>query len=364
LPNATLKPSLSTSYEVGTELHFIQDRIRFDFNYYTRTQKDQILPLPVNGTSGYSTAVVNAGSIRNNGIEISLGGTPVKSKDFTWNVDFNISFNRNKILSLYPGTNTLPVAPGGLGGYGISQGNQATSATGFGFVGSPSFGVNGVVGSSYGQIIGSGFTRDKNGNIVVDANGMPIVNNTVNLGSMLPSYTGGFTNSFNYKNVILAFSLDFQKGGKFVSVTEQNLAGSGLGAETVGNNAKGNPVRNDVADGGGTLVQGVHTDGTPNTTYVNTRQLYEQGYSQIWEKYTFDATYVKLREVSIGYSFPKKMLGKTPFQSAYFGITTQNPWMIYSKVKGVDPSQLQTSFYEGGQLPNTRNLGFNLKLTF
>jgi len=364
LPNANLKPALSTSYEVGTELHFIQDRIKFDFNYYTRTQKDQILSLPINGTSGYSTAVVNAGSIRNNGIEISLGGTPVKSKDFIWNVDFNIAFNRNKILSLYPGTNTLPVAPDGTAPYTLSGGNLAAAPTGFGFVGSPSFGVNGVVGGSYGQIIGSGFTRDKSGNIVVDDTGMPIVNNTVNLGSMLPSYTGGFTNSVNYKGFTLAFSLDFQKGGKFVSVTQQNLNGSGLGAETVGNNAKGNPVRNAVADGGGTLVAGVHEDGTPNTTYVETRSLYEQVYSQIWEKWTYDASYVKLREVSIGYTFSKKMLAKTPFQSAYFGITSQNPWMIYSKVKGVDPSQLQTSFYEGGQLPNTRNLGFNLKLTF
>ncbi|MGF7038026.1 SusC/RagA family TonB-linked outer membrane protein [Mucilaginibacter lappiensis] len=362
--NPSLKPSLSTAYEVGTELHFIKDRIRFDFNYYTRNTKDQILSLPVNGTSGYSTAIVNAGAIKNNGIEISLGGTPVKSQDFTWNADFNISFNHNKVISIYPGVNTLQVSPDGLGGYGLSQGNQAVGAKSFGFVGSPSFSVNGVVGQSYGQLIGSGFTRDKSGNIVVDATGMPIINNTVNLGSMLPSYTGGFTNSFNYKNVILAFSLDFQKGGKFVSITEQNLNGSGLGIETVGNNAKGNPKRNPVAQGGGTLVQGVHEDGSVNTTYVDTRQLYESAYSQIWEKYTFDATYVKLREVSIGYSFPKKMLGRLPFQTAYFGITTQNPWMIYSKVKGVDPSQLQTSFYEGGQLPNTRNLGFNIKLTF
>ncbi|WP_419701175.1 SusC/RagA family TonB-linked outer membrane protein [Mucilaginibacter sp. NFX135] len=364
LTNPNLKPTLSTAYEIGTELHFIKDRIKFDFNYYTRNTKDQILPLPVNGTSGYSVAVVNAGEIKNHGIEISLGGTPVKSKDFIWNADFNIAFNRNKVVSIYPGVNSLQVTPDGLGGYGISGGNQAAGAKSFGFVGSPSFGVNGVVGSSYGQIIGSGFTRDKNGNIIVDDTGMPIVNNNVNLGSMLPSYTGGFTNSFNYKGFTLAFSLDFQKGGKFVSVTEQNLNGSGLGAETVGNNAKGNPVRNDVASGGGTLVQGVHEDGTPNTTYVSTRSLYEQVYSQIWEKWTYDASYVKLREVSIGYSFPKKMLGRLPFQTAYFGITTQNPWMIYSKVKGVDPSQLQTSFYEGGQLPNTRNLGFNIKLTF
>lgn len=364
LPNSGLKPTLSTSYELGTELHFINDRIRFDFNYYTRTTKDQILPLPVNGTSGYSTVFINAGEIRNNGIEITLGGTPVKSKDFTWNADFNLSFNRNKVVSLYPGVPNVKVTPDGLGGYGLSQGNQDAGVQSFGFVGSPSFGINGFIGESYGQIIGSGFTRDKKGNIIVGADGMPIVDDNVNLGSMLPSYTGGFTNSFNYKGVVLAFSLDFQKGGKFVSITEQNLNGSGLGIATVGNNAKGNPKRNPVSTGGGSLVTGVHEDGTPNTTYVDTRQLYESVYSQIWENYTFDASYVKLREVSLGYSFPKKMLGKTPFQSAYFGLTAQNPWLIYSKVKGVDPSQLQTSFYEGGQLPNTRNLGFNIKLTF
>lgn len=307
---------------------------------------------------------INAGSIRNRGVEISLGGTPIKSKDFTWNADFNLSFNRNKILSLYPGVPNVKVVPDGPGGYTLSGGNQAAGTQGFGFVGSPSFGINGFPGQSYGQIIGSGFVRDNKGNIVVDEDGLPLRQDNVNLGSMLPSYTGGFTNSFNYKGVVLAFSLDFQKGGKFVSVTQQNLNGSGLGIETVGNNAKGNPVRNPVSEGGGTLVAGVHADGTPNTTYVDTRALYEQTYSQIWEKWTYDASYVKLREVSVGYSFPKKMLGKLPFQTAYFGITSQNPWMIYSKLKGVDPSQLQTSFYEGGQLPNTRNLGFNIKLTF
>ncbi len=364
LPNANLRPSLSTSYEVGTELHFLKERIRFDFNYYTRTAKDQILPLPVNGTTGYSTVVINAGSIRNNGIEISLGGSPVKTKDFTWNTDFNISFNRNKVISLYPGVTNVKVTPDGSGGYTSTGGNQAAGSQGFGFVGSPSFGINGFPGQSYGQIIGSGFTRDKQGNIIIGADGLPVRADNVNLGSMLPSYTGGFTNSFNYKGVVLAFSLDFQKGGKFVSITQQNLNGSGLGAETVGNNAKGNPVRNAVEDGGGTLVKGVHADGTPNTTYVETRTLYEQSYSQIWEKWTYDASYVKLREVSVGYTFPRKMLSKTPFQTAYFGVVAQNPWMIYSKVQGVDPSQLQTSFYEGGQLPNTRNLGFNIKLTF
>jgi TonB-linked SusC/RagA family outer membrane protein len=366
LPNPDLKPTLSTAYELGTELHFLRgDRIRLDFNYYHRNTKDQILPLPVNGTTGYSTIIINAGSIVNHGIEISLGGTPVKTSDLVYDANFNIAFNRNKVVSLYPGFTTLRSSPEGAGGADIS-GYQAAGATGFGFVGSPSFSVNSVEGQPYGQLIGSGFRRDAAGNIIVDADGFPERDDNVNLGNILPKFTGGFTNTITYKGAMLGFSFDFQYGGKFVSVTQQNLAGSGLALSTVGNNENGVPRRDDPSKGGGTLVKGVHEDGSPNTTYVDTRDLNEGYYSAIWEQYTYDATYIKLREVSLGYNLPKSWFGRIPLQSARFSIVAQNPWLIYTKakVKGIDPSQLQTSFYEGGQLPATRTLGFNLNLTF
>jgi TonB-linked SusC/RagA family outer membrane protein len=366
LPNANLKPTLSTAYELGTELHFLRgDRIRFDFNYYHRNTKDQILALPVNGTTGYSTIVINAGSIVNHGIEISLGGTPVKTSSITYDASFNIAFNRNKVVSLYPGFNTLRSSPEGGGGATIS-GYQGAGSTGFGFVGSPSFSVNSVVGQPYGQLIGSGFRRDAGGNIIVDEFGFPERDDNVNFGDILPDFTGGFTNNINYKGFNFGFSIDYQFGGKFVSVTQQNLAGSGLALSTVGNNENGVPRRNAVENGGGTLVKGVHEDGTPNTTYVDTRDLNEGYYSQIWEQYAFDATYIKLREVSVGYTIPKSWFGRIPVQSARFSIVAQNPWLIYTKarVKGIDPSQLQTSFYEGGQLPATRTIGFNLNLNF
>ncbi|MFD0765917.1 SusC/RagA family TonB-linked outer membrane protein [Mucilaginibacter lutimaris] len=366
LPNPNIEPTLSTSYELGTELHFLKgDRIRLDVNYYNRNTKNQILGLPVNGTTGYSTIVINAGSIVNHGIEISLGGTPVKTSSFVYDAIFNIAFNRNKVVSLYPNFNVLRSSPEGGGGAGIG-GYQGAGASGFGFVGSPSFSVNSEVGKPYGELIGSGFVRDANGNIVVDADGFPERNDNVHLGNILPKFTGGFTNNITYKGVTLGLSFDFQYGGKFVSVTQQNLAGSGLGESTVGLNENGKPRRDDPATGGGTLVKGVHEDGTPNTTFVDTRTLNEGYYSAIWEQYTYDATYIKLREVSIGYNLPKKWFGKTPLQTARFSIVSQNPWLIYTKarVKGIDPSQLQTSFYEGGQLPATRTLGFNLNLTF
>jgi TonB-linked SusC/RagA family outer membrane protein len=366
LPNPDLKPTLSTAYELGTELHFLRgDRIRLDFNYYHRNTKDQILPLPVNGTTGYSTIIINAGSIVNQGIEISLGGTPVKTSDFVYDANFNIAFNRNKVVSLYPGFTTLRSSPEGGGGAGISS-YQPAGATGFGFVGSPSFSVNSVEGQPYGQLVGSGFRRDGAGNIIVDADGFPERDDNVNLGNILPKFTGGFTNTITYKGATLGFSFDFQYGGKFVSVTQQNLAGSGLALSTVGNNENGVPRRDDPSKGGGTLVKGVHEDGSPNTTYVDTRDLNEGYYSAIWEQYTYDATYIKLREVSLGYNLPKSWFGRTPLQTARFSIVAQNPWLIYTKarIKGIDPSQLQTSFYEGGQLPATRTIGFNLNLTF
>jgi hypothetical protein len=160
--------------------------------------------------------------------------------------------------------------------------------------------------------------RDASGNIIVDADGFPKGHDNVNLGSILPKFTGGFTNNITYKGVTLGFSIDFQYGGKFVSVTQQNLAGSGLALATVGNNENGVPRRNDPAAGGGTLVKGVHEDGTPNTTFVDTRDLYESYYSAIWEKWTYDATYVKLREVSIGYNLPKNGLAASLFKQQGF----------------------------------------------
>jgi hypothetical protein len=345
LPNANLKPALSNSFEVGTELHFLHgDRIRFDFNYYHRNTKDQILPLPVNGTTGYSTVLINAGSIINHGIEITLGGTPIKSKDWTYDASLNLSFNRNKVASLYPGLNVLRNSPAGTGGASISGYQSTVPESGFGFVGSPAFSVNSVVGQPYGQLIGYGYKRDAKGNIIINADGYPEGVDNVYLGGILPNYTGGFTNNLTYKGITLGFSIDFQVGGKFVSITQMNLAGSGLALATAGLNEKGNPRRDDPAAGGGTLVQGVHEDGTPNTTYVDTRTLYESIYSSFWEKWTYDATWVKLREVSIGYNLPKKWFGKVPIQTARFSIVSQNPWLIYTKAKGIDPSQLQTSF--------------------
>ncbi len=351
-PNSVLKPTLSTSYEVGTELRFLRNRIRLDFNYYTRESKDQIISLTIPSTTGYSAALVNAGNIANHGFEINLGGTPVKTKDFTWDIDINLGVNRNEVKKLYEDSKNLVVNPSGLG-------------ASFGFVGSPSISVNARVGESYGILIGDGYKRNAEGKILVDDDGYPVIEQNKELGSILPDYTGGVFNEFTYKGFTLGVAIDFQKGGKLMSITRMFNAGSGLSQETVGNNDKGNPKRDPVANGGGVRVDGVReSDGKANDVYLDAKEYYESVLFSVWEQWVYDATFIKLREVKLGYNLPKRWYQKLPIQNASFSVIAQNPWLIYSSVKGLDPSQLQTPWYEGGQLPGTRSIGFNLKLQF
>lgn len=352
IPNSDLKPTLSTSYELGTELRFLRNRVRFDFNYYSREAKDQIINLTIPSSTGYSAALVNAGNIANHGVEITLGGTPVKSKEFTWDIDINLAYNRNEVKKLYGESKNLVVNPAGLG-------------ASFGFVGTPGISVNARVGETYGMLIGTGYKRNDAGQILVDDAGNPMLELNKELGSILPDYTGGIYNELTYKNFVLGFAIDFQKGGKLMSLTSMLNAGSGLSYLTVGNNDKGNPKRDAVADGGGIRVDGVReSDGKANETYIETKRYYQTVLSSLWEEWVYDATFVKLREVRLGYNLPKRWYQKWGVQSANFAVIAQNPWLIYSTVKGIDPSQLQTPWMDTGQLPGTRTLGFNLKLQF
>jgi len=235
----------------------------------------------------------------------------------------------------------------------------------FGFSGSPAITANREVGQPFGTLIGIGFKRDASGNILVDNDGYPLTQNNVNFGSFLPDYTGGFTTMFNFKGFYAGLSMDFQIGGKYMSITNMFNAYSGLAAETAGLNENGVPRRDDISTGGGTLFHGiVESTGKPNTTYADTQGLYENTLFSLWENWVYDATFVKIREISIGYNFPSKWVSKIGGQSGSFSIITQNPWLIYADSKKIDPSQLEGTWNEGGQLPATKSLGFNLKIVF
>ena len=170
---------------------------------------------------------------------------------------------------------------------------------------------------------------------------------------------------FNFKGFYAGLSMDFQIGGKYMSITNMFNAYSGLAAETAGLNENGVPRRDDISTGGGTLFHGiVESTGKPNTTYADTQGLYENVLFSLWENWVYDATFVKIREISIGYNFPSKWVSKIGGQSGSFSIITQNPWLIYADSKKIDPSQLEGTWNEGGQLPATKSIGFNLKIVF
>jgi TonB-linked SusC/RagA family outer membrane protein len=351
-PNDRLEPTLSTSYEIGTELQFLGNRARMDFNYYFREAKGQIIPVAVPGSTGYTTRLINAGNIRNYGYELTLGGTPIRNKDWNWDIDFNLGINKNKVIQLADDVDNIQTA---LDGSNIT----------FGFVGSPGVSLNARVNQPYGMIIGNGIVKNADGRPLINDDGYYVTKENMELGTILPDFTGGLASSLTYKNFYLGFSLDFQKGGRFISTSKMFTAGSGLGAETAGLNDKGKPKRDDVAAGGGVKLEGVNqTTGKENEVYVNTRDLYESQLFSVWEKWMYDASYIKLRELSIGYNFPKSMYRKLPIQDMRFSIIGQNLWLISSKIDGFDPSELEQSWMEGGQLPGTRTIGFNLKLTF
>ncbi|MBB2150093.1 SusC/RagA family TonB-linked outer membrane protein [Pedobacter gandavensis] len=346
IPNANLKPALSDAYEAGLELRFIKDRLRFNFNYYDRTSKDQIISLSLPSTTGFSSALVNAGEIKSHGFEMSLGGTPIKSKDWTWDINANFAINKNKIVSLYPGLNNFPFDS-------------------FGYVGSPRINVERRVGQEWGTIVAPGIKKDANGNNLIDDEGMPIIEAEQNLGSFVPDLTGGFTSMLNYKSFSFGASMDFQIGGKLFSVTQGNLNGSGLAKQTAGLNDKGNPKRDDVSVGGGILIPGIReSDGQPNTTYVNTQEYYQDKMPYVWGANTYKATYFKLRELSLGYALPASFLSKIKAQRATVSLVARNPWLIYTAIPGIDPSESAGEWLEGGQLPGTRTIGLNLKVTF
>jgi TonB-linked SusC/RagA family outer membrane protein len=345
LPNSNLLPGLSSSYEGGVDLRFLGNRIGLEFTAYQNNNKNQIIPLPVAPTSGYANAIINAGLIQTSGLELHIYANPIKNPNgFSWEFDLNADRNRSKVVSLIDGLDNYQI-----------DGPQWRTLT-----------LNARVGQDWGALYGQGIQKDANGKNVVYSSGanagLYVKQDNVYLGSVLPKFKGGWLNTFTYKNVTMRVNTDFVVGGKFFSTTKMFNAYSGLAAETAGLNELGNPKRNDPASGGGVLLDGVTPEGTTNTTRVATQNLYENWLFALNERWIYDKTYVKLREVSIGYNLPTRILGKL-VKSANISLIARNPLLIYSAIGGgIDISESETIWYEGGQLPPVRSFGVNVRL--
>lgn len=350
-PNRLVDPSINgatnTAMEVGLDLRFLKNRIGFSFTYYDETRKDEPLDVQVNGASGFNTKLVNAGRVERSGIEIQINAKPIVNKNFSWNIDFNYGQNiSNKVIELAPGISSIVVAAGAFSGT------------------SSAYTVH-EVGKDWGILRGGGIKKI-NGVPILDADGLYTKEDNVAFGSVLPDYTGGIQNAITYKNFVVNMNIDFQKGGKFFSLSDFWGTFSGLTSRTAGLNDKGNPVRDAVADGGGVFVQGVDVDNKPVSHYVPAQDYFHQFRSRsISENSVYDLGFIKLRELSLGYQFPVAKWGWTKWvQQATFSVVGRNLWLIYAENRDFDPSEISAVFGEDGQFPGTRSLGFNLKLGF
>ncbi|MGD8747752.1 MAG: SusC/RagA family TonB-linked outer membrane protein, partial [Balneolaceae bacterium] len=345
-----IKPAINSSFETGFDIRFFDDRVGLNATYYHETRKDEIIGVSLSTSNGAGSYLTNAGTSKRDGIELSLNGVPVRTHDFRWDATLNFAKNKTIVTSL----------PQGLDTYEIDLGSGNTNA--FSFVN-----ITHKRGEEWGQIRGAAIRRADNGDPILNSNGLYVVDQGQFFGSVLPDWTGGMVNTFSYKGLGLTAAVDFQKGGKFFSLTEMWGTYTGILDRTAGLNDKGNPKRDAVADGGGVHVTGQDVNGNAVDMYVNAHTYFDQWYSnRLAEPFIHDASYVKLRELSLTYSLPKRWLGGF-INSAKIGVVGRNLWLI--AVSGDnhhrwDPSELAQTWGENAQLPGTRSFGFNVNVTF
>ena len=347
--NPNLKPENTSSIEAGFEAAFWDNRLYLDFTYYKTDSRNQILKLATTAASGYTSQVRNAGHIRNRGYEIQLGAVPIQtSKGFRWNLDLNYGANSSKVVKLDD--------EGLITSYQLySSGIQILAS----------------VGEAYGTLFGTSYVRDANGNVVVDANGLPKISTTnKTLGKFTPDWTGGISNTFSYRSLSLSFLIDASVGGSIFSNTNKTGKYTGVLANTLSGrdaehgglwyytDAMGNNVRlsespsYSVSSDGlyyaqvngqstrvyqdGIMVEGVTESGSKNEEVVSAEKYYHRIYS-IAEANVYDASYVKLREVALSYRLPRLWTQKLHLQEASVTLTGRNLWTIYKSVPNIDP---------------------------
>ncbi|MFT4155859.1 SusC/RagA family TonB-linked outer membrane protein [Parafilimonas sp.] len=337
LRNASLKPEETHSFEAGLDAGFIDDRFGFQATYYNTNTINQILTVPVPAASGYSTRIINAGKIQNQGIELLINAQPVKLKGFSWKMQLVFGSNVNKVIrldSLQPEVSLS--SPQALGSIVVKEGRK------------------------YGELYTSSLQRDDDGNIVVDATGSPLLvtDQTKYAGNFNPDWTAGFSNTFQYKNWSLYFLIDERKGGTIISGTQALMASAGTLKATEANRETGFVIPNSVTE-----------DGSKNTQAITAQDYWMQvAGNNIGELFAYSATNIRLREASISYIFASAKLANTFIKGAQLSLIGRNLFFFKNKAKGIDPeSALGTGNNQGieyASLPSTRGFGLYLKFNF
>lgn len=332
--NPDLRPETVTSNEFGLELSLLNNRLSFDLSIYNMATTDLIFDVPVAAATGFSKFKENLGKVTNRGIEITLGGTPIRNQNLSWNTNLFFSQNKNKLVKLIEGTENLTYLT-------TNSGNLSLRAQ---------------VGGSIGDIYGTVWDKDDSGQYKVNANGIPIASTPDNyLGSALPDWLGGWSNTIIIKNLSFNFLIDARIGGKIYSETSSNLDGTGVSERSL-----------KYREAGITL-QAVNTDTNAANTKSITGQEYWSAMSGIAENYIYDQSNIRLREFSIGYRFTD--LQKFGVASANVQLIGRNLFFFRRDAEDIDPeNSLGTDIGVQGissrGLPTTRTIGCNITLNF
>lgn len=362
-PNRNLKPTKTNSFEVGFETKFLNNRIGLDFTYYNQVSKNQIIGLASSWGSGYTHRLINAGEIQNRGIEIALNTRPLVIGDFSWDLNFNFSKNNNEVKKLVDGMDILELEKASWLDVQVAA----------------------KVGENYGSIIGPDFQRNENGDILIDpATGLPMYDKSNHvLGNASWDWTGGVSTSFHYKNFGLSALFDVKVGADLYSMSARASYESGKNPATLEGReawyrseeqrqqqgyAKGSP---DWTPTGGFIAPGVidNGDGTyrPNDVIINPEEYWMSVCRNAPSMFIYDNSYVKCREITLSYDFPKQWLGKV-IRGLSLSFVARNPFIVWKNIPDIDPDSSYNNSsgmgLEYGSLPSRKSYGFNINVKF
>ncbi|MCM4150981.1 SusC/RagA family TonB-linked outer membrane protein [Arenibacter sp. N53] len=336
LPSFDLRPETSESWEIGADLGFLKNRIQLDVTYYKTNTTDQIMAVPISGTTAYSSKVINAGEIENKGIEAQLNLIPFDSENFSWDLGFNFTKSNSKVITLNEGLES------------ISLGSLWTAS------------VEARPGQEFGTIYGNDFLRDNFGRKIIGNDGLAKRGDRVALGNINPDWYGGFTNKIRYKNFTLSSLISAQVGGEYYSYGRGYRLFFGTDERSLVGRENG------LVEEGINEFTGFEND---NETSALLKQFTDIFSNEIATDIILDATNVKLREVALTFDFPKTMLRDTFIQSASLSAVGRNLLFLYNAAGDIDPEATYSSgpastAFEHSSLPSTRSYGVNLKINF
>mgnify|MGYP000609924063 CR=1 FL=1 len=348
--NPELKPERTSEFEIGLAASLFVDRLNFDIAYYDRTTEDLIFNVPSSSSTGYTSRALNAGEMRNWGMELQLSGTPIKTQDFRWDLGLNLFQQNNEVVELADGVESINFGNTWAADLRVNQGDPYMALYGADYI-----------RENYETDADGNVTRN-DGELVVGDNGFYQFTPTRQfLGSAIADWVGGFNTNFKFKNLSLSGLFDFQEGGVIHSTSLQWSKYSGMDPSTVAFNGESDTRAN------GMVLPGVKADGSANDIRIDPQSYYQGVWFQAAPN-VYDASYLKFREARLNYNIPNNVFGKAPFRNASIGVFGRNLAILSADLPYLDPQVItgagNAQGLENAQVPSRRSIGVNLKFGF